>query len=184
MDGLFAKLFHTLYQSQRDSTEDVEILQLIFHLEFSCLCLCSEKGNLCTFLKPNETEYDSPHYAPSRSRGGGPRPFEWKCIRIRKNCMFSEYFLWKDTYPSLTWQWVFPFSSELLGFTCHTATCLVYQSNKKKKNDPEHSSSGSSQTKLWQCNKRSCKWEFYTRKGKFFQALREKLPEQKERQWS
>lgn len=42
-------------------------------------------------------------------------------------------FLWKDTYPSLAWQWVFPFFSELLGFTCHTATCLVYQSNNNKK---------------------------------------------------
>lgn len=49
--------------------------------------------------------------------------------RKKKNCMFSEYFLWRDTYPSLTWQQIFPFSSELLGFTSHIATCLVYQSN-------------------------------------------------------
>lgn len=83
MNGLFAKLFPTLSQSQGDGTEDVEIPQLTFHLEFSCLRLRFEQGNLCTFLKPNETEYDSPHYAPSRSEGEG-RPFEWKRISIRK----------------------------------------------------------------------------------------------------
>lgn len=70
MNGLFDRLFHTLYQSQRDSTEDMKILQFTFHLEFSCLHLCFQQGNMCTFLKPKETEYDSPHYAPSRSEGG------------------------------------------------------------------------------------------------------------------
>lgn len=67
MDGLFAKLFHTLSQSQVDNTEeDVEILQLTFHLEFSCLRLCFQQGNRCTFLKPKETEYDSPYYTPAK----------------------------------------------------------------------------------------------------------------------
>lgn len=74
MDGLFAKLFHTLDQSQRDSTEDVEILQLTFHLEFSFLRLCFEQGNLCTFFKPKETEYDSPHYAPAKRGWEVPDP--------------------------------------------------------------------------------------------------------------
>lgn len=77
MDGLFAKakLFHTLSQSQVDNTEeDGEILLLIFHLELSCLRLCFQQRNMCTFLKPKETEYDSPHYAPAKRGREVPDP--------------------------------------------------------------------------------------------------------------
>lgn len=61
----------------------------------------------------SQTQRNRTWFSPLRSsqaREGGPRPFIWKCISVRKKkCVFSEYFLWRDSYPSLTWQRFSPF---------------------------------------------------------------------------
>lgn len=67
MDELFAKFFHTLYQSQIDKTEGDGRCFNSPSTEHSATSICLEQRNTCLSLKPIEVGNDSPHCPPARS---------------------------------------------------------------------------------------------------------------------
>lgn len=102
---------HSVPESNWQDWRRWEMLQFTFHWAFSHLDLFRTEEHVPVSQTHRSRQWQPPLPSSQQWEGSPTCSFTWKCICLRKKkiCVFSEYFLWKDTQPSLNCLWVFSF---------------------------------------------------------------------------